>query len=133
MKYVGLLMISMGIVVFIASILTGITTDAENTKFVMYMEWLMGFGQLLVIAGIGFILYDIAEKQIRSKPQKVKERTTEKQVQAKEAEMDCPNCNQKTKFPFSMVGSIVECPNCKTKVTIKVVQGRSEKEDYKWE
>jgi uncharacterized paraquat-inducible protein A len=133
MKNVGLLMIYIGIVIFIASILTGVTIDPVNPKYVIYLEWLMGLGQILVISGIGFILYDIAAKHHGKGSPVIKEKQRKEQTKAKEAILDCPNCNQKNKFPFSMVGSVVECPNCQTKVKIEAVQEQTGKEDFKWD
>jgi hypothetical protein len=105
--------------------------DLGNAKNASNARWV---SLLLVLAGIGFILYDKQEKHGIIAQPRVKEKKTEEQKVPKEAVLDCPNCNQKTKFPYSMIGSIVECPNCKTKVNIEGVQAKIEgDEDFKWE
>jgi ribosomal protein L37AE/L43A len=134
MRSIGLRAIIIGLVIYILSFIAGITVEINNTRQLMYISWSVGFSQLLVFAGIGFILYDIAARHGIKEFPKTREKPKEEPMDAKEAVMDCPNCKQKTKFPYSMIGTIVECPNCKTKVTIEGVQGKSgNKEEFRWD
>ncbi|UCG69002.1 MAG: hypothetical protein JSV09_14645 [Thermoplasmata archaeon] len=70
MRSIGFLVIVIGILIFIISGLVeyGIANREEGKSYtdvqneILLANWLENFSQILVLAGIGFILYDIAVK-----------------------------------------------------------------------
>lgn len=129
MRTYGLYMIISAIVIFIIISLIELNIGLTNYEHLRYVAWLKALSPLLIYSGIGFILYDIAAKHGIEETSKSREKQIKEQTEKKEAIMECPECNQKAKFPVSMIGSTVQCPNCKTEVNIEGIQEKTTQDE----
>jgi hypothetical protein len=148
LRNIGLTIIIVGIVVFIISGIIDVNeseaderlADTDNQSEAnneaskiederIFAGWLMGLSQLLVFSGIGFILFDIAERHGIKETEKTRETQKKDSAELKAAIMVCPRCERQTKYPISMIGRTVECPYCKLKVEIDGIQEEPEKDE----
>ncbi len=139
---VGLVLIVIGIIFYCIG---GIYLYWSDT--IMFATWLTGLGQILIFAGIGFILFGIykrfeserelpldelldkTRRRIDELPDK-EEIETPKQDKIK---VTCPTCTYKYEIEESDVGSETICPNCEEVFRIKTKPPKSFKAEDKTE
>lgn len=161
MKKIGLALIIVGILLYIVAWDSYVDTneyydevdeyssridnyDYEDARNVMSRNenaiWLQGFSQLLVFAGIGFILFGISIKEVEkehttekneaSKAHPIQKNETEKILPKEENELEeepdsgkiwmtCINCDEKHQIMRPPPNYLWECPNCGAKKRFK--------------
>ena len=95
----------------------------EITDANMYASWLYGLSQILVFAGIGFILFRISTHHQPEKELSIEEHLDEVERKIEEIpsmiKAVCPNCKYTIEVEESDIGSGVICPHCHELFRIK--------------
>lgn len=133
MRTYGVYMIITAIAISFVTFVIEMTFKPSNINQIITLAWFNALSPLLIFSGIGFILYDIAAKHGIEEPSRSQEKLIKERTDIREAVLEYPRCNRKSKFPISMIGSIVECSFCKETIKLEGIHEADEKDEgVKW-